>query len=115
MRPAADRLAPFIEAAPLRDPRIPVVACASAQVLTDKVSIRAELMQHMLAPVHWTACLQKLRGAGNLLLVEAGPGRILKGLALRNDRYARCLINSTVGDFEATIASAREEVLPCAS
>ena len=115
MAPAAEKLAPLIAATRFRDPVFPVIAGATGEMMTDNATIRSELSRHMLAPVDWVACLDTIRRAGVTRLIEAGPGRVLKGLALRNDRHARCLVNSTVHDFEESVGLIQREIPSCAS
>jgi len=112
MKIAADRLSVKLESMSFRDPQMPVLASASGLPLTDAGAIRAELRSHMLMPVNWVAVLQKLLEHGTRL-IEAGPGRVLKGLALRNAWQSRCLLTSTLKDFEESLSTI-EEAATCA-
>jgi len=112
MKPAADRLSVKLDGIALRDPQMPVIASASGVLLTDAAAIRAELQGHMLKPVNWVAALQTLLDRGTRL-IEAGPGRVLKGLALRNGWPSRCLLTSTVNDFQESLSTI-EEAATCA-
>jgi [acyl-carrier-protein] S-malonyltransferase len=112
MKPAADKLSAKIDTLPLRDPRIAVLASASGLPLADAAAIRAELHRHMLMPVNWVAVLRRLLECGTRL-IQVGPGRVLKGLALRNDWRSPCLITSTLSDFEESLSTI-EEAATCA-
>ncbi len=81
MRPAAERLARELAAVPLRPPSIPVVQNASAQSHDDPDLIRQRLEEQLYLPVRW---VESLRAMAPLEAVaEAGPGRVLGGLAKR--------------------------------
>ena len=66
-------------------PDIPVVHNVHAETETDPVRIRALLVEQIYSPVQWTACVQKMAGAGIQRLVECGPGKVLSGLSRRID------------------------------
>ena len=40
----------------------------------------------MTAPVHWVAVMETLLDAGVEIVLEAGPGKVLTGLARRHTR-----------------------------
>lgn len=100
--PAAAALRARIAELKFRDPVVPVVANASARTLTDASAVRDELCTHMLSPVNWSNCLQRIRDEGADALVEAGPGRVMKGLVLRNDPQAKCFTTSNVREMDET-------------
>lgn len=116
MQTAAAPLARRIDELEFRAPSVPVLGSASALPLTDAAAIRAELREHMLASVNWADCLRRLYEDGCTVMIETGPGRVLKGLALRNDTRARCRLTSTVKDFEQTCRDCLtlEETTACA-
>jgi [acyl-carrier-protein] S-malonyltransferase len=64
-----------------REPRFPVVSCASAWPMTDPAR---ELAEALMAPVRWTATMPALAGLGADTFVDAGPGRVLQKLVNRN-------------------------------
>ncbi len=88
MRPAAAALAHAIDAAPIRDPCIPVIANASAQPLSDAAAIRAALKRQLLSPVLWQQSMERLLALGVSRFLEMGPGRVLSGLIKRIDGRA---------------------------
>ena len=114
MSMASSGLAPRITATTFRDPAIPLLASASAASIHTAAAIRAELNGHMLSPVNWAKCVATIVERGCDVMVEAGPGRTLKGLALRNQSPIRCLTTSTVEDFDATCRVVGETI-GCAS
>jgi [acyl-carrier-protein] S-malonyltransferase len=113
MKTEAQPLAQCIDAATFRDANVPVLASVGAAPLTDAAAVRAELRGHMLGPIHWAVTLRRIRDARCRFMIECGPERVLKGLALRNNLPARCLTTSTVVEFEDTCRSIEEAT--CAS
>jgi len=90
MRPAADKLAPQIEAAEFNAPEIPVVHNVHGEVEPDPVAIKALMIEQIYRPVRWTACTRKIIADGAEQLVECGPGKVLSGLTKRIDRSVVC-------------------------
>lgn len=86
MRPAAEQLAPQIEATEFHTPEIPVIHNVHAKPETDPRAIKALMVEQIYSPVRWTACVQAMSAAGTEQLLECGPGKVLAGLAKRIDR-----------------------------
>ena len=114
MSMASSGLAPRIATTTFRDPKIPLLASASAASICTAAAVRDELKGHMLSPVNWAKCVATIVERGCDIMVEAGPGRTLKGLALRNQSPVRCLTTSTVEDFD-TACRVVGETMACAS
>jgi [acyl-carrier-protein] S-malonyltransferase len=83
MRPAAERLAKSLERVEIGAPMIPVIQNTDAQAHQDPVAIREALIEQLYRPVRWTAIMQRLADQHIDMLVEAGPGKVLTGLAKR--------------------------------
>lgn len=66
---------------PVRDPEVPVVTGTDGSVLRRGSAVARALTEGILAPVRWTAVMQRLGQAD--LVVEVGPGGVLSGLARR--------------------------------
>ncbi|SDZ82728.1 ACP S-malonyltransferase [Microbulbifer marinus] len=86
MRPAAEKLAPQIEATVFHAPEIPVIHNVHARPEPDPAAIKALMIEQIYSPVRWTACVQAMAASGVEQLVECGPGKVLAGLAKRIDR-----------------------------
>ena len=86
MQPAADGMARALADAPIRDPRVPIVANTTARPITTGLALRDELVQQLVQPVQWLRSVQYLREQDVTHVVEFGPGRVLTGLAKRIDR-----------------------------
>lgn len=113
MQGAADRFGDAIDAAVLDDALIPVVANSSASIIVTREQIIDELHAHMLASVNWAGTMQIIAGCSPALLVEIGPGRVLKGLALRNRPDLKCMTTGSPAEFNAALHSLQE--LACLS
>ena len=65
------------------DPRIPLLANATATPLTTGDACRAELVDHLTTGVDWIAAVEAMSAAGVTRFAEVGPGRVLTGLIRR--------------------------------
>jgi len=108
MARAAAQFGEIVARVPLRQPRIPVVANITGQILTSADDIRKELADHILKPVQWTSSVVEMVARGSAEFLEIGPGQVLSGLIRRisqeahvvtlNDReVARVLTPSPLG------------------
>nr|WP_010130753.1 ACP S-malonyltransferase [Microbulbifer agarilyticus] len=86
MRPAAEKLAPQIEATAFNAPVTPIIHNVHAKTESDPAAIKALMVEQIYSPVRWTSCVQSMAGMGVQQLVECGPGKVLAGLAKRIDR-----------------------------
>ncbi len=98
MRPAAERLAARLATTELRLPEIPVLHNVSAAPVQSVDELRAILAEQLYRPVRWVETVQAMRADGVQLLVEAGPGKVLTGLAKRIDRELQlCELSDDAG------------------
>jgi [acyl-carrier-protein] S-malonyltransferase len=103
MAPATEGLARAVDAAPIEDARVPLIANISAQPLARADDLRAELAGQIAAPVQWTRTIEYLAGQGVTTFVEIGAGQVLAGLIRR---IARDIPVVSVGNAaEVTIAA----------
>ena len=97
MARAAAQFAELVSRLPLRQPRIPVVANITGQILTSAEEIRKELADHILRPVQWTASVIEMVRRGSASFLEIGPGQVLSGLIRRISQEAQVI---TMNDRE---------------
>ncbi|MCS6867480.1 MAG: ACP S-malonyltransferase [Thermus sp.] len=83
MAPARERLAAELARVPLRRPRFPVYANATAEPQEDPERIRALLLEQITAPVRWVEILKDMERRGLRRFLEFGSGEVLKGLLAR--------------------------------
>lgn len=98
MQPVVDEFAAAVNAAPMREGRIPVVGNVSARPLASVAEIRHELVAQLTSAVQWTQTIEYLVQQGVDTFVEIGSGKVLTGLIKRTAKQAR-LIN--VGDLDS--------------
>ncbi len=89
MAPAAEGLAPVLEALAITTPKASVVTNVEAVPLADPGRIAALLGQQITAPVRWEECARTVAAHASFA-VEVGPGRVLGGLMRRIDRGFAC-------------------------
>lgn len=85
MEPARAAFADILAAAEFSPAIVPVVQNADPTPATDPEVIKARLALQITAPVRWRETMLSLRDSGIELLIEAGPGAVLKGLARKVD------------------------------
>src|SRR3989440_3450798 len=97
MARAAAQFGEIVARLPLRQPRIPIVANITGQILTSADDIRKELADHILKPVQWTASVVEMVARGSAEFLEIGPGQVLSGLIRRISQDAHVV---TLNDRE---------------
>jgi len=104
MKPAAERLAERLSGIAIQTPTVPVLHNVTVEAAADPATIRERLAAQLYSPVRWVETVRAMAAAGAGLLLEAGPGKVLAGLAKRIDRNLGSLV---VYDPE-TLAAALE-------
>jgi len=107
MNPVGERLAAALADVALSPPEIPVYHNVDALPRQDVAAIRAALADQVRRPVRWVECVLGMRAAGVHTLVEAGPGRVLCGLARRIDRDLAALPADDPDTLEAALAAVK--------
>ncbi len=101
MVPAVDGLHEALRLVTFEDPRVPVIANASANAVTTGVDAKRLLIDQLTAPVRWVECVQtaatRFPGAQ---FVEIGPGGVLSGLIKRIVPGAVTLTLGTADEVE---------------
>ena len=80
---AAEGLRPLLDATTFREPSAPVVSNTDALGHTDPACWPDQLARHLVEPVRWRESQRTLEASGAATFVEAGPGKVLAGLAKR--------------------------------
>lgn len=104
MQPAAQRMQPLLEAAPIADTRVPLVSNVDAEPRQDAAGLREALRRQITGSVRWTASVQRLISAGADLFVEVGPGDVLTRLMKRIAPEAEALATSDLAGVRAALA-----------
>jgi [acyl-carrier-protein] S-malonyltransferase len=63
----------------------------TAAPAADTDAIRELLARQLYSPVRWVETVERLAGEGAEIVVEAGPGKVLTGLAKRIDKSLEAL------------------------
>jgi [acyl-carrier-protein] S-malonyltransferase len=85
MRGAEEGLRAELEKLEIRDPRVPVVANATAEPVTEAKRARELLIHQLTSPVRWTESIRRIADEGVRDFLELGPGKVLCGLLRRID------------------------------
>ena len=80
MRPLQLRLLDTMDTLTWRDPEVPLVSDASADLVTTAAGMREALTAQIASPVRWVECVRTLIGSGCTSFLELGSGRVLSGL-----------------------------------
>ena len=99
MTSAATGLVPYLEEAEMGEPRVPVVANFTAEVVATPSQIRLALEEQVCGSVRWEESIRRLLARGITHFVECGPGAVIAGLVRRIDPEAHCLSLETYDDL----------------
>ncbi|MBW3662822.1 MAG: ACP S-malonyltransferase [Actinobacteria bacterium] len=86
MTPAMVRVDAHLRRTDLTDPAVDLLSGVDARVLTTGGAVRRGLTEGVLAPVRWREVQDRLATFDLDLVVEVGPGGVLRGLARRSLR-----------------------------
>lgn len=91
MQPAADRLWSVLSEVEIRAPAIPIFHNVSVDTGSEPARIRDLLVLQLYHPVRWVETVLRLAREGATTVIEAGPGKVLTGLAKRIERELEAL------------------------
>lgn len=84
MAPAVDAVRDVLDSISVSDPVVPLVSGVTGQVIERAQQVRSSLVDGLLAPVRWRAVQETIARHRVELVIEAGPGGVLRGLARRS-------------------------------
>ena len=73
------------------DLEVPVVSNCWAIPITEKDSLKKNMVEQMTSPVRWEDGIRFMIQEGVTTFIEVGPGKVLTGLIKRIDRQARVI------------------------
>jgi len=91
MAPAAERFAVELDAAEIRDARIPVIANATAGPVQAADAIRANLKAQIVSSVLWTDSVARLKSMGCDSVLELGAQNVISGMVRKIDSSLKAL------------------------
>ena len=83
MKPAAEKLRDYLQNVAVQLPQVPVLHNADVASYSDAALIKDALVRQLYSPVRWVETVQQLAEQQVLISAEAGPGKVLTGLAKR--------------------------------
>ena len=86
LKPAAERLADYMNNVTFNVPTIPVVNNVDVEVLSDPAAIKAALALQACNPVRWVEVIKHMAGTGITHVAECGPGKVLSGMTGRIEK-----------------------------
>jgi [acyl-carrier-protein] S-malonyltransferase len=101
MQSAAEGLRGVLAECEIRPPEIRVIANVHADYHTTPEAIRDLLVQQVISPVRWQACVERLIADGCDAFWEVGPNRHLTGMMRKINRKMPTTNISTVDDLRA--------------
>jgi [acyl-carrier-protein] S-malonyltransferase len=104
MAPAAERLAPLLDEAELRDLWLALVSNVDASPIGTATAVRNALLRQVASPVRWVESVERMVSMGVKRFVEIGPGNVLTGLIKRIDANVELVNVSDVASLEAYLA-----------
>jgi len=104
MQPAQEEVARVLSGIAMRDPRIPVAANVTGELVTTADAARDALIRQVTGAVCWVNCVQSLKAAGADLFIEVGPGKVLCGLLKQIDSELKSLNVEDGASLEKTMA-----------
>src|SRR5690606_28512285 len=109
MRPAAEAFAEVLAQVPFRTPAIRIVNNVDVQVYAGPEQVREALVRQLYSPVRWTETVRWLAKQGVGRIVEAGPGKVLTGLARRIDGSLAAACIDSPATLDELLASRPED------
>lgn len=90
MKPAALKLAVYLQNVTVNTPDIPVLHNADVAAYQTGEEIKSALVRQLYSPVRWVETVQNIALAGVSLSAECGPGKVLTGLVKRTVMELPC-------------------------
>lgn len=94
MQPARDAFAEVLAEVTFSDARVPLLQNTEPVPATDAATLKSRLADQITAPVRWRETMDSCQAAGIEVIVEAGPGAVLAGLARRIEGLTAVAVES---------------------
>lgn len=105
MVPAVDGLREALATAVFSEPTFPIIANASAELISTAVDAKRLLADQLTAPVRWVACIETAAATfPGATFIEVGPGSVLSGLTRRIVPDAATLTLGTADELDRFLA-----------
>ena len=110
MKPAAEKLAVYLQGVVCAVPATPVVQNATVAAFTTPEEIKNALFEQLFRPVRWIETIQHVAAQGVGTVIECVPGKILTGLNKRIDGSLSCLAVGDTASLDAAIAATNRTI-----
>ena len=107
MDDAAYEFSRLVAALQIGEPRVPVVANATAEPVTAVDGVRQAMSKQMTSPVRWTESVHRMIGDGVGLYAEIGPGQVLTKLIQRINAEVKALPVGSLAELDALCQEVR--------
>jgi [acyl-carrier-protein] S-malonyltransferase len=107
MDDAAYEFSRLVAALQISEPRVPVVANATAEPVTAADGVRQAMSKQITSPVLWTQSVHRMIADGTNLFVEIGPGHVLTKLIQRISAEAKALPAGSLAELDALCQEVR--------
>jgi [acyl-carrier-protein] S-malonyltransferase len=104
MQSAQEEVARVLSGLTMHDPKIPVAANVTGNLVTTADAARDALTRQVTGAVRWVDCIQSLKSLGADLFIEAGPGKVLCGLLKQINPALKSLNVEDSASLERTLA-----------
>lgn len=105
MAPLAQSFRPILDAVPVADAGVPVIANATAERERGAPEIRTNLIEQLDHAVRWTESMRDLIADGFDRFVEVGPGKVLTGLMRQIDPGVEAFAMHDPGGIDKVVAA----------
>ena len=103
MASSAEEFGQIVSTIPIQNPKVPVVANSTVELLDSIEKIQVEVSAQLTSPVRWTESIEFMREQGITTFIEFGPKAVLKGLLRRIDRNLIGIAVETPADIETML------------
>lgn len=110
MAPLAEAFAPVLDAAEVRDPRVPVVANVTANDERAADEVRRNLVTQLASSVRWSDSVCRLVADGFDTFIEVGPGKVLTSLMRGIDHTVTALATNDPAGIGAVVQALHPSV-----
>jgi [acyl-carrier-protein] S-malonyltransferase len=105
MKPAAEKLAAYLNNVQVNVPNIPVMHNADVVAYQEAEQIKDALVRQLYSPVRWVETVQAIHATQITQFAECGPGKVLTGLTKRIVDGASCTALVSLESIHEFIAS----------
>ncbi len=107
MQPAQEEVARVLGSLELADPRFPVAANVTGEMVATAAEVRDVLTRQVTGTVRWVDCVKSLIDAGAQTFLEVAPGQVLCGLLKQIDPAQKSLNVEDAASLEKALEELR--------